>query len=445
MLKSLSNLQLNKKKSDDAEQLVEFPSSSGDDTSLITKLRKGYQLGRPALVKKTGKYRVTYKGLSHSERRSFVLDLFQTLIDLKWRWAILVFVLTFLVVYFIFALIWFILAKAHGDFDNLNNPNWIPCVERAKTFADLILFSIETQTTIGYGTFYPNTSCSGSVLLVFVQITVGFLLETLLVGFLLVKLSRPKHRRHTLMFSEKVCICKENGELCLELRVGDMRKSHLVDTSSFGIFVSEKVSKEGVVYPLYQQQMEFEAHEMQDRVFMMWPVILRHKINEHSPLYELTFDQMLSNTFEIIIILEGTIEATGEICQARTSYSSRDILWGSRFVNMVDFDNDNGQWRANFEKFNVTVPTPTPKCSGKQLAEIYGISGQSDARGAGTDNSGVFRRSQSQILPPMSAEEPPSKASDRRPRSYRHSRAPLSFGGFHSQHLEMGRTLNVYK
>ncbi|XP_061197620.1 G protein-activated inward rectifier potassium channel 4-like isoform X2 [Saccostrea echinata] len=416
MLKSLSNLQLHKKKSDDGEQLVEFPSSSGDDTSLITKLRKGYQLGRPALVKKTGKYRVTYKGLSHSERRSFVLDLFQTLIDLKWRWAILVFVLTFLVVYFIFALIWFILAKAHGDFDNLNNPSWVPCVERAKTFADLILFSIETQTTIGYGTFYPNTSCSGSVLLVFVQITVGFLLETLLVGFLLVKLSRPKHRRHTLMFSEKVCICKENGELCLEIRVGDMRKSHLVDTSSFGIFVSEKVSKEGVVYPLYQQQMEFEAHEMHDRVFMMWPLILRHKINEHSPLYELTFDQMLSNTFEIIIILEGTIEATGEICQARTSYSSRDILWGNRFVNMIDFDNDNGQWRANFAKFNETVPTPTPKCSGKQLAEIYGITGQPDTRATGTDSSGLFRRSQSQILTPMTTEEPPNsgKTSDRR-------------------------------
>lgn len=414
MWKSLSNLNLSRKKSDDAEQLVEFPLSSGDDTSLITKLRKGYQLGRPALVKKTGKYRVTYKGLSRAERRSFALDLFQTLIDLKWRWASLIFVLTFFIVYFVFAVIWYVLAKAHGDFDNLNNPTWTPCVERVKTFADLMLFSIETQTTIGYGTFYPNTSCSGSLLLVFVQITVGFLLETLLVGFLIVKLSRPKHRRHTLLFSEKACICKEDGELCLEIRVGDLRKSHLVDTSSFGIFVSEKVSSEGVVYPLYQQQMEFEAHQMQDRVFLMWPLTIRHKINEDSPLYSMTFDQMLSNTFEIIIILEGTIEATGEICQARTSYSSKDIVWGHRFVNMVDFDEDNGQWRANFEKFNQTVPTPTPKCSGKQLSEIYGASNKPERTQVPDNIGGTFRRSQSQIITPMTEEASMTKIPDRR-------------------------------
>lgn len=414
MLKSISNLHLNRKKSDDGEQLVDFPSSSGDDASLITKLRKGYQLGRPALVKKTGKYRVTYKGLSSSERRSFALDLFQTLIDLKWRWATLVFVFTFFIVYFVFAVIWYILAKAHGDFENLNNPTWTPCIERAKTFADLLLFSIETQTTIGYGTFYPNTSCSGSLLLVFVQITVGFLLETLLVGFLLVKLSRPKHRRHTLLFSEKALICKEDGDLCLEIRVGDLRKSHLVDNSSFGIFVSEKVSKEGIVYPLYQQQMEFEAHQMQDRVFMMWPLILRHKINEDSPLYEMTFDQMLSNTFELIIILEGTIEATGEICQARTSYSSKDIVWGHRFVNMIDFDNDNGQWSANFEKFNATVPTPTPKCSGKQLAEIYGASSRTNQAQETENLGGTFWRSQSQIITPMTEETSLTKIPDRR-------------------------------
>lgn len=178
---------------------------------------------------------------------------------------------------------------------------------------------------------------------------------------------------------------------------------------------------------------------------MMWPLILRHKINEDSPLYEMTFDQMLSNTFELIIILEGTIEATGEICQARTSYSSKDIVWGHRFVNMIDFDNDNGQWSANFEKFNDTVPTPTPKCSGKQLAEIYEASNRTDQAQQAENLGGTFRRSQSQIITPMTEETSLSKMPDRRPRPYRHSRAPLSFSGFQSQHLEMGRVLNIYK
>ncbi|CAC5378005.1 KCNJN [Mytilus coruscus] len=196
-----------------------------------------------------------------------------------------------------------------------------------KSFADALLFSMETQTTIGYGTFYPDTKCGGSIPLVFIQITIGFLLETLLVGFILVKIARPKYRRYTLMFSDTMCICVEDGELCLQIRVGDIRKSHLIDASVYGIYVGEKISEEGFVYPLYQKQMEFEVNGMDDRMFLMWPMVISHKINEDSPLYDMQFEEMLANTFEIIIVLEGTIESTGEICQARTSYSSKDIQW----------------------------------------------------------------------------------------------------------------------
>ncbi|KAK3084372.1 hypothetical protein FSP39_012408 [Pinctada imbricata] len=390
-------------------QLMDFPSpTEADDSSLLTRLRNGYQLGRPALVKKTGQYRVTYKGLKKYRSRFVIHDLYQSMIDLKWRWAILFFCLAFFLVYFVFAVIWYLLAHAHGDFSNLDNPNWVPCIEHMRNFADALLYSIETQTTIGYGTLYPNTNCGGSVLIVFVQITIGFLLETILVGFMLVKIARPKHRRQTLLFSEKACICKENGELCLDIRAGDMRQSHLVDTKVFGMFITERVSAEGVVYPLYQQQMDFEAQGMDDRVFMMWPMILKHKINANSPLFNLSVDEVLSNTFEIIVILEGTIEATGEICQARTSYSSKDILWGYRFVNLIDFDEGNGQWRTNFKLFNDVAPTPTPKCSGKELADIYKGTGSSDedSKSKRFDRGGMFRRSQSQmILSPSILEE----------------------------------------
>lgn len=358
---------------------VEFPGESKDSS---TKMRNGYQLGRPSLVKKTGQYRVGYRGIKGSKRKGYFRDLYQTLIDIKWRWAALIFCLTFFFVYLLFAIFWYLLSYSHGDFDNLDNPAWSPCIIRMKSFADALLFSIETQTTIGYGTFYPDTKCGGSIPLVFIQITIGFLLETLLVGFILVKVARPKYRRYTLMFSDTMCICVEDGELCLQIRVGDIRKSHLIDASVYGIYVGEKISEEGFVYPLYQKQMEFEVNGMDDRMFLMWPMVISHKINEYSPLYDMQFEEMLANTFEIIIVLEGTIESTGEICQARTSYSSKDIQWGCRFSNLMDFDLETGQWRADFALFNQVDPSPTPKCSGKESAVIYrgtGIFGQEKA------------------------------------------------------------------
>jgi hypothetical protein len=62
---------------------------------------------------------------------------------------------------------------------------------------------METQTTIGYGTFYPDTRCGGSIPLIFIQMTIGFLLETLLVGFILelseFPLKTEVHRRKFLV------------------------------------------------------------------------------------------------------------------------------------------------------------------------------------------------------------------------------------------------------
>ncbi|KAL5016790.1 hypothetical protein ScPMuIL_006379 [Solemya velum] len=357
-------------------QMIEFPPPP--ESPQREKYTKGYQFGRPSLVKKSGHYRVSYKGLG-GQGRSYLLDLYQTLVDLKWRWALLVLFLVFFLVYLTFAIIWYTLSYLHGDFQNHDNANWVPCIERLKTFGDALLFSIETQTTIGYGTFYPNTSaCGGSLPILFVQVTIGFLLETILLGFILVKIARPKHRRHTLMFSNNACICKEDSQMTLQIRLGDMRHSHLVDTSFYGIFIREKVSSEGSLYPLFQTKLDFEVHGMDDRVFLMWPLVLKHKITEDSPLWEMRPEDILSNTFEIVVVLEGTIESTGEICQARSSYSSNDILWSFRFANMIEFDAEHAQWRANFKLFNDVIPSPTPKVSAREMTEIYGGSGAVD-------------------------------------------------------------------
>jgi len=300
--------------------------------------------------------------------RRFLGDIYQTMIDMKWRYVILIYAIVFLIVYLLFAVLWYLMAYTHGDFKHYGEPDWVPCLNLMRNFADALLFSIETQTTIGFGTIWPDANCMGTLPLVYLQVTVGFLLETIMLGFMLVKFARPKNRRKTLVYSSVATIAKEDGELVLQVRLGDLRTSHLVDTKVYGIFIKDKVSEEGVHFPLYQHHMEFTAHAMEDRVFLIWPLVLNHRITEDSPLYNMKPEDILhSNNFEIVIILEGTIESTGEICQARTSYTSKDILWGYRFENIVEFDHEHGRWRANFKLFDDVTPCQTPKCSAKQL------------------------------------------------------------------------------
>ncbi|KAL4223247.1 inward rectifier potassium channel [Mactra antiquata] len=351
-------------KDQDSFQMVEFPDVSNG------KPHRGYQMGRPALVRKGGQYRISYKGMGQRSKR-FVQDLFQTMIDMKWRYVLFFYCAVFMFVYLIFAVMWYVFAYTHGDLKNYGDPKWVPCIHHMRNFADALLFSIETQTTIGFGTTWPDANCMASIPLVYLQVTVGFLLETVLVGFMLVKIARPKNRRKTLVYSSVATVAKESGDLVLQVRLGDLRKSHLVDTKVYGIFIKDKVSAEGIHYPLYQHHMDFKANGMDDRVFLIWPLVLTHKIDKDSPLYNMKPEDILhANNFEIVVVLEGTIEATGEICQARTSYTSADILWGYRFDNIVEFDHEQGKWRANFKLFDDVVPSATPKCSAKQFTYL---------------------------------------------------------------------------
>jgi len=52
-------------------------------------------------------------------------------------------------------------------------------------------------------------------------------------GLVFAKLSRPKKRAETLLFSKNAVICKRDDQLCLLFRVGDMRKSHIVEVIHF--------------------------------------------------------------------------------------------------------------------------------------------------------------------------------------------------------------------
>ena len=87
----------------------------------------------------------------HIDKRSkrYLQDLFTTMVDIQWRWNLLVFAMGFGLSWLGFAVLWWLIAFSHSDFDHLNNETWVPCVNNVKSFASAFLFSIETQHTIG--------------------------------------------------------------------------------------------------------------------------------------------------------------------------------------------------------------------------------------------------------------------------------------------------------
>lgn len=56
--------------------------------------------------------------------------------------------------------------------------------------------------------------------------------------------------------------------------------------------------------------------------------------------------------------------------QARSSYLVNEILWGHRFEKLITFQKEDGTYKIDYSRFDVTVPIDTPTCSAKEWMEL---------------------------------------------------------------------------
>ncbi|KAF8773898.1 ATP-sensitive inward rectifier potassium like protein [Argiope bruennichi] len=307
-------------------------------------------------------------------RQRFLQDIFTTMVDIQWRYNLMVFAMGFLLSWLGFASLVAFCALGHRkDFDHVGDENWKPCVADVHNFATAFLFSVETQHTIGYGSRCTSEECPEAIFIMCVQSITGVMIQCFMAGIVFAKLSRPKNRSQTLMFSRYACVCLRDGRLCFMFRVGDMRKSHIIGATISAQVIRRKTTLEGEVIPYYHTLLDVRFDNGGDSVFLIWPATIVHEINESSPFYNKSAEDMLRERYEVVVILEGTIESTGQSIQARSSYIGTEILWGHRFDQVVSFRKETGEYLVNYSKFNATNEVQTPLCSARDFYEYQRI------------------------------------------------------------------------
>ena len=202
------------------------------------------------------------------------------------------------------------------------------------------------------------------------QSITGVVIQCFVVGFVFAKLSRPQKRSQTLLFSSNAVINMRDGKMCFMFRIGDVRnRSHIIGASVTAIMISKKTTSEGETIPFFQTEIPVQFDGSSDGIFLIWPATFVHIIDENSPFYEWSSDALIREKFEVVVILEGTVESTGQSIQARSSYLPSEILWGRRFINLVAYKRDSGEHRVDYSKFNNTYEVQTPSCSARDLTE----------------------------------------------------------------------------
>ncbi|CAM9267867.1 unnamed protein product [Ectocarpus sp. 8 AP-2014] len=93
------------------------------------------------------------------------------------------------------------------------------------------LFSLETMTTVGYGTHdYLFGSCWIMLPMLSLQACIGLLIDAFLIGILFARLSRPQTRANTVVFTKNAVIRRVRGEAYFMFQVGELRKHQLLET-----------------------------------------------------------------------------------------------------------------------------------------------------------------------------------------------------------------------
>ncbi|TNM91536.1 hypothetical protein fugu_019916 [Takifugu bimaculatus] len=328
------------------------------------------RVNKARFIAKNGSCNLAHKNIREQGR--FLQDVFTTLVDLKWRFTLVIFTTTFVSSWLLFAMCWWLVAFAHGDLDPERQNGTTAagrdyCVTDVKSFTSAFLFSIEVQVTIGFGGRMITEECPAAIAFLITQNIIGLIINAVMLGCIFMKTAQSNRRAETLIFSRHAVIAVRNNRLCFMVRIGDLRKSMIIGATVRLQVVRKTTTPEGEVIPIHQIDIQTESALNSNSLFLLAPLIICHIIDRTSPLYDLSAMELQCSDLEVIVILEGVVETTGITTQARTSYISEEIQWGHRFVPIVT--EEEGVYSVDYSKFGNTVKIATPLCSARELDE----------------------------------------------------------------------------
>jgi inward rectifier potassium channel len=216
---------------------------------------------------------------------------------------------------------------------------------RPGMFVDAFFFSVQTMGTIGYGSMYPTSLLSNW--LVVVESVMSLLFTALGTGLIFAKFSRPTAR---IVFTQHVVVCPVNGVQTLMFRLGNERGNAIVDAQFRAVLTRTEHTEEGALfYRSYDLKLVRERALQLNRSFS-----ISHRIDEHSPFFGQSSESIITQEYELDVIVVGLDDAALQTVHAAHKYFARDILWNTRLADVLS-DAPDGAMVLDLRKFHDVV------------------------------------------------------------------------------------------
>jgi len=269
---------------------------------------------RQRLLNANGSFNVTRTGLSFLTS----LNIYHTVLTMSWRVFLSLLLLLFFTSNIIFGLLYSTLgAEALVDTSGDRSMS---------VFVRGFFFSVQTFATIGYGTIHPVGIVAN--LLVTVESYYSLLANALITGAVFARFARPTAK---IVFSEKAVIAPYRKITGLMFRIVNGRSNQLIDVRAsvmFSRFVNVKGKPE--------RRFDFLNLERESVAFfpLSWTVV--HPIDDKSPLFGMSEQDIIDSDAEILVLLSATDETFAQVVHARSSYKPKEVAYGHKFVSIYN-------------------------------------------------------------------------------------------------------------
>lgn len=281
-------------------------------------------------INKDGLPNVNRKGVNIFNRYSW----YHTMLDLSTFNFLSYLVIAYVLVNLFFALIYYLIGVEHLTGIDKSNP--------VNEFIDVFFFSSQTFTTVGYGRIAP-VGFMASLVATF-EAFLGLLTFAIATGLFYGRFSRP---RAYLKFSEVAVVAPFKETSALMFRLAPYKNNALTDADvviTTAIEVMENSSPRINFYQLKTQLSKINT------LALNWTIV--HEIDEESPFYGFTEDDFKNTGIEIIVHIRAFDEVFSNTVVQRTSYVTKEIVYGAKFIPMYYPDKDNLSTVLNLDKIS---------------------------------------------------------------------------------------------
>ena len=265
------------------------------------------------MINADGSYNVVRKGSSEGIR-----DIFKYLVEISWFKFF-----TILFSGYILFNLFFTAVYLFFGFENISGID----TNNDSVFFQVFFFSIQTFTTVGYGTLAPLGFSTQAVAAI--EAFVGFLSFSLATGLLYGRFSRPQSK---LKFADPFVFSKYEDGYSFKFKLTNLRDVVLQDVEAKIIAMFNKKNNKGeIIRSFYMLPLTLPKIEI---MALTWTLV--HKIDKESPFWNKTKEEIIAQQPEFLIFVNGFDEVYAERTRAHKSYVIEDVIWNKNFATIFN-------------------------------------------------------------------------------------------------------------